>query len=121
MALPRLRKSLSLSKRVRLFAEFQAYENQAYLEIGFNMESNLARTTTYAAHLLDGNPLTDLISIGKKTPKTGPDPPAPAIVGGLSNHGTFEGDASLTRADAYWGEDHAFNQTLFEEVSVCLA
>ncbi|KAH6906949.1 Chloroperoxidase [Coprinopsis sp. MPI-PUGE-AT-0042] len=82
---------------------------------GFNMETNLARTTTYAAHLLDGNPLTDLISIGHKTPKTGPDPPAPAIVGGLSNHGTFEGDASLTRADTFWGEDHAFNQTLFDE------
>ena len=81
------------------------------------MESTLARTTTYAAHLLDGNPRTDKISIGDKTPLTGPDPPYPAIVGGLSNHGTFEGDASLTRADAYWGENHVFNEELFEEVS----
>jgi unspecific peroxygenase len=81
------------------------------------MESRLARTTTYAAHLLDGNPITDLLSIGSKTPKTGPDPPAPAIVGGLNNHGTFEGDASMTRADAFFGDNHSFNPALFEEVS----
>ena len=80
------------------------------------MESELARKTTYAAHLLDGNLVTDLISIGDKTPKTGPDPPTPAIVGGLNNHGTFEGDASMTRADAYFGDNHSFNQALFEEV-----
>jgi Peroxidase, family 2 len=85
---------------------------------GFNMESLLARTTTYAAHLLDGNPITDLLSIGSKTPKTGPDPPAPAIVGGLNNHGTFEGDASMTRADAFFGDNHIFNPALFEEVSL---
>ncbi|KAH6885636.1 hypothetical protein BKA70DRAFT_1337465 [Coprinopsis sp. MPI-PUGE-AT-0042] len=79
------------------------------------MGSDLARTTTYAAHLLDGNPITDLLSIGGKTPKTGPDPPAPAIVGGLNNHGTFEGDASMTRADAYFGDNHSFNPALFEQ------
>jgi unspecific peroxygenase len=81
------------------------------------MESELARKTTYAAHLLDGNLVTDLLSIGDKTPLTGPDPPAPAIVGGLNNHGTFEGDASMTRKDAYFGDNHSFNQELFNEVS----
>jgi unspecific peroxygenase len=81
------------------------------------MHSNLARTTTYAAHLLDGNLEYNLISIGGKTPKTGPDPPPPAIVGGLNNHGTFEGDASMTRADAFFGDNHSFNPALFEQVS----
>ncbi|TFK17876.1 Cloroperoxidase [Coprinopsis marcescibilis] len=82
---------------------------------GFNMESELARFTTYIAHLLDGNPITDLLSIGGKTPRTGPDPPRPAIVGGISNHGTFEGDGSMTRADAFFGDNSAFNPALFEE------
>ncbi|TFK18282.1 Cloroperoxidase [Coprinopsis marcescibilis] len=82
---------------------------------GFNMENRLARFTTYAAHLLDGNPITDLLSIGQKTRRTGPDPPSPAIVGGISNHGTFEGDASMTRGDAFDGDNHSFNQTLFDQ------
>lgn len=61
------------------------------------MNNKLARFTTYAAHLVDGNLVTDLISIGDKSRKTGPTLPPPAIVGGLNNHGTFEGDVSLTR------------------------
>jgi hypothetical protein len=51
----------------------------------------------YAAHLVDGNLVTNLLSIGGKTGKTGPDPPSPAIVGGLNTHAVFEGDASTTR------------------------
>ncbi|TFK18281.1 Cloroperoxidase [Coprinopsis marcescibilis] len=81
----------------------------------FNMENFAARFTTYAAHLVDGNPITDLISIGEKTRKTGPDPPSPAIVGGISNHGTFEGDASMTRGDAFFGDNHSLNEPLFEQ------
>lgn len=61
------------------------------------MENSFAKFVTYAAHLVDGNVVTDLMSIGEKTPKTGPDPPAPAIVGGLNTHAVFEGDASITR------------------------
>ncbi|EAU83038.2 hypothetical protein CC1G_08975 [Coprinopsis cinerea okayama7 len=82
---------------------------------GFNMENEIARFTTYTAHLMDGNLVTDLLSIGPKTPKTGPDPPPPAIVGGLNNHGTFEGDASLSRADAFFGDNHSFDQELFDQ------
>ncbi|KAH6910882.1 hypothetical protein BKA70DRAFT_1459696 [Coprinopsis sp. MPI-PUGE-AT-0042] len=67
------------------------------------------RGSTYSAHLLNGNLEYDLLSIGAKTPKTGPDPPAPAIVGGLNTHGTFEGDASFTRADAFFGDNFNFN------------
>lgn len=59
--------------------------------LGFNMEHFSAVFATYAALLVDGNVVTDLISIGGKTRKTGPDPPQPAIVGGLNTHAVFEG------------------------------
>ncbi len=51
--------------------------------LGFNMDSFTARFVTYAAHLVDGNVVTDRLSIGGKSPSTGPDLPAPAIVGGF--------------------------------------
>ena len=55
------------------------------------MGNDLAVFVTYAAMLVDGNQLTDLMSIGSKSPATGADPPPPAIVGGLDTHGVFEG------------------------------
>ncbi len=61
------------------------------------MENGIAKLVVYAAHLVDGNLITDQLSIGGKSPQTGPDPPAPAIVGGLNTHAVFEGDASMTR------------------------
>ena len=61
------------------------------------MGNDAAVFVTYASHLMDGNLVTNLLSIGDKTHKTGPDPPPPAIVGGLNTHLTCEGDASLTR------------------------
>ncbi len=61
------------------------------------MDNTVAKIATYAAHLVDGNLITDKLSIGRKTFWTGPDPPAPATVGGLNTHGPFEGEASLTR------------------------
>jgi len=64
---------------------------------GFNMNYNLVSFLAYNAHIVDGNVITDLLSIGGKTNATGPDPPSPAIVGGLNAHGPFEGDASMTR------------------------
>ncbi|KAK6078669.1 hypothetical protein SCUP234_06007 [Seiridium cupressi] len=33
----------------------------------------------------------------------------------LRNHNILEHDASLSRADFYWGNDYAFNQTVFDE------
>lgn len=61
------------------------------------MENGLATFATYSSHLLDGNLITDKLSIGDKTPLTGYDSPHPAIIGGMNHHGTFEGDASLIR------------------------
>ncbi|RXW14104.1 heme-thiolate peroxidase [Candolleomyces aberdarensis] len=82
---------------------------------GFNMDNGAAITATYLGHILNGNLVTDLLSIGGKTPKTGPPPPPPAHAGGLNVHGTFEGDAGLTRADDFFGDNHSFNQTLFDK------
>ena len=55
------------------------------------MANDFALFLTYAAFLVDGNPLTNLMSIGDKSSMTGPDPPAPAIMGGLDTHAVFEG------------------------------
>lgn len=55
------------------------------------MGNDLAVFVTYAAMLVDGNLVTNLLSIGGKTKLTGPDPPKPAIVGGLDTHAVFEG------------------------------
>lgn len=65
------------------------------------MGNDIAVFVTYAAHLVDGNLLTNLLSIGGKSPLTGINPPAPAIVGGLDTHAVFEGDASTTRGKKY--------------------
>ena len=55
------------------------------------MDNGAAIGATFLGHLLNGNQVTNLLSIGGLTPKTGPPPPAPAHAGGLSVHGTFEG------------------------------
>ncbi|KZP12356.1 Cloroperoxidase [Athelia psychrophila] len=81
---------------------------------GFNMGNDIAILVTFGAFLVDGNHLTNLMSIGQKTNETGTNPAAPAIVGGLNTHGVFEGDASTTRGDAYFGDNFSFNETLFE-------
>ncbi|EKM77086.1 hypothetical protein AGABI1DRAFT_115479 [Agaricus bisporus var. burnettii JB137-S8] len=82
---------------------------------GFNMHNNLAKFTCYSAFVVNGNMVTDLLSIGEKSAKTGPDPPQPAIVGGLNTHNVFEGDSSMTRADFYDnGDVESFNETLFQ-------
>lgn len=59
--------------------------------LGFNMANSLAVLVTWGAFVVDGNHLTNLMSIGKKSDGTGRDPPKPAIVGGLNTHGVFEG------------------------------
>ncbi|KAH7102134.1 hypothetical protein BKA62DRAFT_671554 [Auriculariales sp. MPI-PUGE-AT-0066] len=46
--------------------------------------------------------------------QTGPKPPA--LAGGLNVHGTFEGDASLTRSDDFLGNNHDLNMTLFNQL-----
>lgn len=76
------------------------------------MANDLAVFVTYAAHLVDGNLLTDLLSIGGKTSQTGPNPPAPAIVGGLDTHAVFEGDASTTRGRLPMNANRSSSKTI---------
>ncbi|KIJ38244.1 hypothetical protein M422DRAFT_176867, partial [Sphaerobolus stellatus SS14] len=77
---------------------------------------DLADFVTYAASLFNRNLVTNFLSIGSKTPLARPDSPAPAIVGGLDTHAVFEGnDASTTGADAFFGDNHSFNETLLQE------
>ena len=54
------------------------------------MGNDLAIFLAYAAMLVDGNQITNLLSICGKSSKTGPDPPKPAIVGGLDTHAVHE-------------------------------
>ena len=61
------------------------------------MGNDLAVLVTYAAFIVDGNPITNLLSIGGKTKRTGRDPPNPAVVAGLNAHGFFEGAVFLAR------------------------
>ncbi|KAH6905561.1 Chloroperoxidase [Coprinopsis sp. MPI-PUGE-AT-0042] len=82
---------------------------------GFNMHYTAARVAAYGAHLLNGNQVSDLLSIGGKTHLTGPSPAPPAHAGGNNVHNTCEGDVSLSRADAYFGDGHSFNQTIFDK------
>jgi len=84
---------------------------------GFGMDVETAILLTYSTMLVDGNVVTNLMSIGGKSPLTGPDPPKPAIVGGLNTHAVFEGDASLTRQDFFFGDNHSFNSTLFAQLA----
>ncbi|PPQ65538.1 hypothetical protein CVT26_000495 [Gymnopilus dilepis] len=81
---------------------------------GFNLENSFARFLVYSTFLVNGNPITNLMSIGAATPLTGPNPPAPATVAGLNTHNNCEGDTSMTRADAYFGDNHSFNETRFQ-------
>ncbi|KAF9528330.1 heme-thiolate peroxidase [Crepidotus variabilis] len=87
----------------------------AAVQEGFNMENSLAVFVAYAAHLVDGNLLTDLMSIGGKSHLTGPDPPPPATAGGLNTHAVFEGDASMTRGDFFFGNNHDLDTTLWDQ------
>jgi hypothetical protein len=80
----------------------QYYELLTHFLLGFNMGNDLAVFVTYAAMLVDGNLITDLLSIGGKSSKTGPDPPKPAIVGGLDTHAVFEGAQSCFVFNAYY-------------------
>lgn len=60
------------------------------------MANSLAKFVAYAGILVDGNPITNLISIGGKSHLTGKDPVGLAIVGGLSTPSIFEGQLSVS-------------------------
>lgn len=60
------------------------------------MNNKLAIFVTYAAMLVDGNLITNKLSIGGKTLKTGPDSPG-VLAGGLNTPGLgIEGTLNRT-------------------------
>ena len=89
----------------------------------YNVGYDLAVTLATLGVGLDGDPLTEKLSIGcdatSRTSATG------SLLGdelGLDGHNKFEGDTSLTRDDYFLGngDDFSFNGTLFEEMrSTC--
>ncbi|KAE8251370.1 hypothetical protein A4X13_0g4023 [Tilletia indica] len=79
---------------------------------GFNLGFDLATFLALFGILVDGDPLSGMLSIGG---------PTKGILGGgkagLNNHGHFEGDASLTRSDEYFnGANYQFNANLFNKL-----
>ncbi|KDR86159.1 hypothetical protein GALMADRAFT_52924 [Galerina marginata CBS 339.88] len=81
---------------------------------GFNLENAFARFLVFSTFLVNGNPITNLMSIGGATPLTGPNPPKPATVGGLNSHNNCEGDTSMTRDDFFFGNNHDFDEARFQ-------
>ncbi|KAN0097127.1 heme-thiolate peroxidase [Tylopilus felleus] len=75
---------------------------------GFNMGYQFASFLTYSAFIVDGNVLTNKMSIGANTTQDGRSVP------GIDTHGNFEGDASITRQDYYLGNNFYFNEGLFQ-------
>ncbi|KAJ7588372.1 hypothetical protein C8J56DRAFT_1050444 [Mycena floridula] len=68
-------------------------------------------------HLTRGNPFVNKISIGGVSPLV---PPLPGKIdgpetAGIAKHGRVEGDASMTRADAFIGDNRNFQEALFDE------
>jgi len=85
---------------------------------GFNMEYDLASALAAFGILARGNAEVNLLSIGLPTPLV---PPLPGNIDGpqalgIATHGRFEGDVSMTRADAAIGDNRNFNQGLFNEL-----
>lgn len=85
------------------------------------MGNGLAAIVCFGAHLVDGNQLTNLLSIGPADRRTGPAAINTKATG-LNTHGVFgmsciwndgnqlfdsflEGDASMTRGDFQFGDN----------------
>ena len=83
---------------------------------GFNLGYDFARAVSSLAVLTRGNPLLNLVSIGGASPLV---PPLPGAIdgtpGGLSKHGRFEGDVSMTRQDAALGDPGALDVGMLDE------
>ncbi|KAJ7496831.1 Chloroperoxidase [Mycena latifolia] len=82
----------------------------------FNLELNLGATVVANNMLTRGNPFVNKISIGGVSPLV---PPLPGQIdgpetGGIAKHGRFEGDASMTRADAFIGDNRNFQENLYD-------
>ncbi|KIJ48575.1 hypothetical protein M422DRAFT_28333 [Sphaerobolus stellatus SS14] len=87
-----------------------AFNTLANHGLCLNLGNVFAKFLVYQAFLMNGKPLTNLISIGMHTPLTGQNPPNPALVGGLSQHGTFEGNIdSLLDFSSKYGSNGTYD------------
>ncbi|KAJ7363822.1 hypothetical protein DFH08DRAFT_1072732 [Mycena albidolilacea] len=82
----------------------------------FNLELIFGANMAANNMLTRGNPFIDKLSIGGVSPLV---PPLPGnidgpVTGGIAKHGRFEGDASLTRADAFIGDNRNFQDILYD-------
>ncbi|KAJ7627235.1 Chloroperoxidase [Roridomyces roridus] len=82
----------------------------------FNLEINFGAFIVAGNMLIRGNPFVNKISIGGVSSLV---PPLPGgigsnVTGGIAKHGGFEGDASMTRADAAIGDNKDFQDILYD-------
>ncbi|KAJ7815040.1 Chloroperoxidase [Mycena olivaceomarginata] len=82
----------------------------------FNLELIFGANMAANNMLTRGNPFIDKLSIGGASSLA---PPLPGnidgpVTGGIAKHGRFEGDASLTRADAFIGDNRNFQDILYD-------
>ncbi|KAK7057640.1 Cloroperoxidase [Favolaschia claudopus] len=82
----------------------------------FNLELFNGANMVANNMLTRGNPFVNKVSIGGVSPLL---PPLPGkidgpVTGGIAKHGRFEGDASMTRADAFIGDNRNFQEILFD-------
>ncbi|KAJ7501580.1 hypothetical protein B0H11DRAFT_2224456 [Mycena galericulata] len=82
----------------------------------FNVEVHQAANMVSNNMLTRGNPFANKICIGGVTPLV---PRLPGNIdgeqpGGIAKHGRFEGDASMTRADAFIGDNRYFQEDLYD-------
>ncbi|KAF7342271.1 Cloroperoxidase [Mycena venus] len=82
----------------------------------FNLEYTFAAFIAANNMLTRGNPFINKLSIGGESLLV---PPLPGkidgpVTGGIAKHGRFEGDASITRADAFIGDNVNFQDILYD-------
>ncbi|KAJ7188772.1 Chloroperoxidase [Mycena filopes] len=82
----------------------------------FNLELFFGANMAANNMMTRGNPFIDRLSIGGASDLV---PPLPGkidgpVTGGIAKHGRFEGDASMTRADAFIGDNRDFQDLLYD-------
>ncbi|KAJ7282237.1 hypothetical protein C8J57DRAFT_1218468 [Mycena rebaudengoi] len=110
------RSLIQLLSGITTFEEIIRGTGEAF-NIDRTMASGMA-ALNLVPRLTRGNPFVNKVSIGRVSPFV---PPLPGKIDGpetqgIAKHGRVEGDASMTRADVFIGDNRNFNQTLFDVV-----
>nr|GAT56219.1 heme-thiolate peroxidase [Mycena chlorophos] len=80
----------------------------------FNLDRDFGAFITALNMLMRGNPFVNRMSIGGVSPLVPPLPNNAGTPGGISLHGGIEGDASMTRADTYIGDNINFQNLMYD-------